>query len=160
MNTMNKIKTSFLLLILGVLMFSGFFVHVEAQTDTIQVPDETQIQDFPGQVVDLFYLLPTLVLGLMVVMIIIASVVILIKTLNPMSGESEENFSKGKKWFQGTGVLLVAPLIMLIIIAFVWITLGFGNPLTYLSTDPGQIESEGGLNNLQPWCVSGTGECE
>ncbi|MCA9382379.1 hypothetical protein KC660_03165 [Candidatus Dojkabacteria bacterium] len=120
---------------LSVLVFqlAIIFSKAFAQSEPFQqMPDSTAIKELPTKLVTVYSYLPAVVIGLMFLVLIIAGIVILIKTLNPLSGDSEENFSKGKKWFQGAGVLIIAPIIMVIVIAFVWITLGFGNPFDYL----------------------------
>lgn len=75
---------------------------------------------------------PQILFWVLIVFLAIAIGVVVIKALNPLSDDSEEKFSEGRKWFQRTGTLFVFPIVLIIVIIIVWSLLGFGNPFERL----------------------------
>lgn len=115
--------------IIGVIALLGTTSTFFSTSAAVSIPD-VEAKSYASNIDTIINAAPQILFWVLIVFLAIAIGIVVIKALNPLSDDSEEKFSEGRKWFQRTGTLFLFPIILIIVIIIIWSLLGFGNPFT------------------------------
>lgn len=130
MKNLNKILTAVAMAPLGLLAFVN---RTMAAADfPWELTDPPESGDVATWVSDVINALPTLIFVVAFILVFGFMFIILVKSLNPFTEDQEGKFKEGKSWFTRAGILILAPVLVLVVVVVVYTVMGIDDPFAAL----------------------------
>lgn len=128
MKNLNKILTAVAMAPLGLLVLVN---NAMAQADfPFEITDPPTEGEAASWISDIVNALPTLIFVVAFILVFGFMFIILVKSLNPFTEDQEGKFKEGKSWFTRAGILILAPILVLVVVIVVYGLFGIDNPFT------------------------------